>query len=218
MFIQVKQITSFVLILFMGFSLSAQEADTVVYSEADSLQDVMLKQLEQQLKTVNSKLWVFNQQQKELTDSLELVNNEQAARIMSLEDGSENLEKKLQLAEAEIENNDRKLLEEKKRFRQALFITVPILFIVSVVLAALLFLLVRKYKNTTDFQLNALRKYTYDGLEDVKAGYAAEIKRRVKKITAKLKPKSKKGNSNPKKRNAKKAKVNKQKAKSKSKK
>lgn len=189
---QVKQITFFTLILFMTYSLSAQEIDTITYSEADSLQDVMLKKLEKQLKVVNYKLLKINKEQQEASDSLELINREQAEQIRALAEGSEKLEKQLQLAEAEIEINDEEVLESRKKFKRALFISIPVLFIISVVLAVLLFLMVQKHKSFTETQINALRKYTYDELEDVKAGYVDEIKRRVKKIAAKLKPGKKK--------------------------
>ena len=55
MFNQIKQITLISLIMFMGIRLSAQQTDSVIYSETDSLQDVMLKQL----KASFVKQWLF---------------------------------------------------------------------------------------------------------------------------------------------------------------
>ena len=200
MFNQVKQITFFTLILFMAFSLSAQEIDTLTYSEADSIQDVRLKQMEQQLKAVNYKLLKINRAQQEERDSIELINRQQSEEIRILAGRSEHLKKQLQLAEVQIEVNDVKLRESRTKFKRSLFVSIPVLFIIFVLMAVFLFLLIQKNKSRTEIQLNALRKYTYDELEDVKAGYVDEIKRRVKKIAAKLKPFPRKKSSKKQKR------------------
>lgn len=109
-------------------------------------------------------------------------------QIRDLAVGSQILEEKLKDAKERIERNDKTYQEEKSKLRISLFIAVPVLLIVPFVLAASLFLLLRRYRIKTEFQINALRKYTYEELDDVKAGYMDEIKRRVKKVTVKLKP------------------------------
>lgn len=68
MLAQVKLITFSTFILFMVLSFSAQQIDTVVYIELDSIQDARLEILEQQLNTVNSMLLKTSREQQETAD------------------------------------------------------------------------------------------------------------------------------------------------------
>lgn len=192
MFILFKRTTLLVLFLFMATIASAQVVDTVIYSEADSMQDVVLKELERKIRSVHSSLWMIDKEHKELTDSMGIVNEEQAEQIDLLLKEAEILGNKLQQAETEIEMTEKKLQESRKKFSSILYVTVPILLLITLVLTAFLYVMVRKYKNSADLQINSLRKYTYEELEDVKAGYVDEIKRRVKKLATKFKPVPKK--------------------------
>ncbi len=190
-----KRIAIFSITVFLTSIVNAQDGDTIVYSETDSLQDVRIEQLHQQIGSVKSLLGNNIQGLELKTDSLLTVNESQADQILKLSEESELLRKKLASAYEEIGENMHRLKDGKKTFKTVYFITVPVLLLVALTVFAILFVLLTRHRNSTNTKIKALRKYTHEGIEEVRADYVKEIKRRVKKITSKLKRSNKRKGS-----------------------
>ncbi len=187
------------IILVLTSTVIAQGEDAIVYNETDSLQDLQVEKLElqlvhlkQQIEVVKSLLGNSIQQQKFEADSLKMENESQADQIIQLSEESILLTEKLASAFKEIEQSQVKLQESKRIFKTVYFVTVPVLLLVVLSILAILLILISRHKNSTNAKMNALRKYTYEGIEEVRSDYVNEIKRRVKKIAAKLKGSGKK--------------------------
>ena len=195
MLVHFKRIVFFSLTVFLVFSLSAQNEDTVVYTEADSLQDVQLKKMEQQIGALNYSIRKNNREQKNITDSLLLINDEQAARIILLTEKSEILKKGLTQASEHIGDTDKKLNESRRKIIRLFFVSGPLLFLLLITVSIFLYLMIVRNRKSTEIHINALRKYTLLGMEEVREDYIKEIKRRAKKLTVKFKGSGKKGKS-----------------------
>jgi hypothetical protein len=186
-------------ILVLTSTVMAQGELAIVNDETDSLQDLQIENLEQQIDYMNLQMEVLkslfrmNTQKQQLeTDSLKLINETQADQIIQLYAESELQTKKLASAFKEIEQSHVRLEESKRAFKTVYFVTVPVLLLVALTILAILLVLLSRHKNSTNAKMNALRKYTYEGIEEVRSDYVNEIKRRVKKIASKLKSAGKK--------------------------
>lgn len=178
--------------LILAGTVIAQNIDTIAYTETDSLQDFQIEHLDKQIDLVKSLLRKNSDLHELRIDSLEDANEAQADQLEKLSKESELLMEKVASAFKEIEQSQGKLQESKKLFRTIYFLTVPILLLVAISIFVILLVLLTRQKNSTNAKLNALRKYTLDGIEEVRADYMSEIRRRVKKITAKFKGSGKK--------------------------
>ncbi len=188
----IKRILLFSILLCLATYLSAQAEDSVVYSEQDSVQDVKLENLEKQLRSVNFLLRKNDLEQQQVSDSLKTANIELESKVQLLNTESVFVKEKLAQTFRELEQNKNKLEESKKVFKTIYFVTVPIVFLFVLSAFIVLLVLLSRYKTSTNAKFIALRKYTYEGIQEVRADYLHEIKRRVKKIAGKLKVKSKK--------------------------
>jgi len=191
MLVHFKRIVFFSLAVFFTFSLSAQ--DTVVYGETDSLQDIQLKKMEQQIGALNYSIRKNNREQKNVTDSLMLINDKQAARIILLTEKSEILKRELIETSELIGDTDKKLNESKRKISLLFFISGPLLLLLIITVSTILYLMIVRNRKSSEIHINALRKYTLQGMEEVREDYIKEIKRRAKKLTVKLKGSGKKG-------------------------
>jgi len=187
-----KRIILLSISLYLAGTVTAQNIDTYAYSETDSLQDIQIEHLDKQIEVVKSLLRKNMDSQALRIDSLKSANEEQADQLVKLLKESELLTKKLASAFEEIEQSQGNLKESNRVFKTIYFITVPVLLLVAMTVFAILLVLLTRHKNSTNAKINALRKYTLDGIEEVRADYMSEIKRRVKKIAATLKGSGKK--------------------------
>lgn len=206
-----KRIILLSISLILAGTVIAQNTDTSSYTYADSLQDIQIEHLDKQIEVVKSLLRKYRDSQELRFDSLNNANKEQADQIVKLSKESELLTKKLASAFEEIEQGQGKLKENKRVFKTIYFITVPVLLLLALTVFTILMVLLTRHKNSTNAKINALRRYTIDGIEEVRADYMSEIRRRVKKIAAKLKGSGKKKKGKSKKGKSKKGKVKREK-------
>ncbi len=195
MIVHFKRIILFLLLIGIAFSSFAQEGGSTVYTEADSLQDVQLKEMRQQINALNYSIRKNRGEQQIITDSLVIFNEEQTAKILSLREKSEILKRELVEASELIEQTDIKLSESRQKISRLIFITGPLLLFITIAVSMVLYLIIVRNRKSADIKMNALRKYALQGMEEVREDYVKEIKRRLKKLTSKLKGTGKKQKS-----------------------
>ena len=89
--------------------------------------------------------------------------------------------------QGQVTSNHDQNQERRIIYRRYFLIVIPVLLVIISLVFFLLYMMIGRMRKSTNAHINALRKYTYEGIEEVRADYINEIKRRVKKISTKLK-------------------------------
>lgn len=182
------------MLLLSGFvSAVGQEVGGTKTSETDSLQELRILELEQQVKRLQYQMQELSREQDRQTDSLLLMWKQQTTL---LEESRKTLRKTTdELNELELKHavSMGKTQMYRQRLRQVFWLTGTSLFLL--LLGAFIYLLIRqqRIRNALDHRLSVLRKYTREEIGESHRENRKYLKKRMKKIAAKLTSGKKKG-------------------------
>ncbi len=174
-------------------SAAGQDPGGTEPSEADSLQDLRIRELEQQVKSLQYQMQELSREQDKQTDSLLLLWKQQTTL---LEESRVTLRKTIdELNERELKHavSMGKTQMYRQRLRQVFWLTGTSLFLL--LLGAFIYLLIRqqRVRNTLEHRVIALRKYTLNEIGEAHRENRKYLKKKIKKIAAKLASGKKKG-------------------------
>lgn len=180
--------------LLAGFIAAAgQEVSETETSEADSLQDLRIRELEQQVKSLQYQVQESSWEQERQIDSLLLLWKQQTTLLeesrVTLRQTTDEL-KELELKHAVSMG---KTQMYRQRLRQVFWLTGTSLFLL--LLGAFIYLIIRqqRIRNALDLRVSIFREYTREEIEEARRANRKYLKKRMKKIAAKLTSRKKKG-------------------------
>jgi len=175
--------------------LLAAAQDSLLIRESlfrDSLQDLQLAEMEQELKRVETAFRKWSQATEKLTDSLRVAAIQQQEAAEKLRKENIRTGKVLGELQQSIGTTRAVIAERSQRFNRIIFIAVPSLLILILLSTLIFFWLISRLQQRTDSQIRTLKRYTYEGIEEIRTDYVQEMKRRLKKFSSRLKKNEKK--------------------------
>ncbi len=155
-------------------------------SLADSIRDARIKELQQQINILKYDYRIHQRNYENVIDSLEKSLAGQEHRISIQRAHVDTLVKRLAGTNWELDLTRSRMAEEEQKFRTLFLVFAPSLLFLILGTLVISLLLFNKYQEKTEMKFNALRKYTYQEMEEVKDTFMEEIKKRVKKLGKKI--------------------------------
>lgn len=115
-------------------------------------------------------------------DSLEKLMKAMERELRDLALWSDELRSDLEVLQEGVEQNEAIIAVEKQRFTRLLLIAGPALLALILLSTVLFFLLIRRHQESTEYKINALKKYTYTEIEETRTDLMQQFKKRVKKL------------------------------------
>ena len=180
-------------LVFAPGQLSAQDSVSLYEKQyIDSIRQVLTRDYDRQMdryrafseQVAASNMATIDSLEKWL-EAMELELRDQALESDELRSGL----KALQLA---VEQNEAIIEVEKQKFTRLLLIAGPALLTLILLSTVLFFLLIRRQQESTEYKINALKKYTYTEIEETRTDLMKQFKKRVKKLRDGMKKKNEK--------------------------
>ena len=192
---QIKYFIAVLLFMFPVFTSSnaRDEAFTDGINRSDSLQvidslmEVQKNQLNRQLDILESRLTRIMEQQQEIIDSLVEVSVQFDAEISEWERENRELNAQLEQTGQMTVMNKHLINAEKDKIRRIFYIAGPALLALILISTVLFFLLITRQAEQTDRKIMALRKYTYNEVDETRSELLNSFKKRIKKLREKMK-------------------------------
>ncbi len=182
----IRQIKCLYLLFALGFAtgpLSAQ--DTVSLHEKlyiDSIRKVLTRDYARQMDRYRTYSEQVAASSMATIDSLEKKMQAMERELRDLALWSDELRSDLEVLRRGVEQNEAIIAVEKQRFTRLLLIAGPALLALILLSTVLFFLLIRRHQESTEYKINALKKYTYTEIEETRSDLMQQFKKRVKKI------------------------------------
>jgi hypothetical protein len=190
---QFKFLLVLAILVFPQFLRSQDTASLQEIATADSLRELQVRQLRTELERLTSQYRRLSMQSERRIDSLMAILNAQSAALGALRQADDNIQEEVRHIAVMVATTRAALEEDRQRTRRTVLIAVPSLLIIILIASAAFFLLLNRYQRKTDASIRTLRKYTYEGLEEIRTDFTDEIRKRVKKILTRFAKKEKKG-------------------------
>ncbi|MDF1573534.1 MAG: hypothetical protein P1P82_18165 [Bacteroidales bacterium] len=187
---QIKSMALLFALVFPSLLLSAQDSVSLHEAQSlDSIRKVLANDYARQLNRYRELSEQEAASNRAAVDSLEESILEMDREIRNLAVAGLELRSELDALEQALEQNTAVFEAERQRFARLLLIAGPSLLTLILLSTVLFFLLIRRQQESTDFKINALKKYTYTEIEETRTDLSDQFRKRVKKLREKLKGK-----------------------------
>ncbi len=153
----------------------------------DSLMEVQAQQLNRQLYFLEDRLMRAMEQQQVMIDSLVAISILLDEQIGDLERENRDLNAQLEQTGQIAVMNKHLINAEKEKVRRIFYIAGPALLALILISMVLFFLLISRQAEQTDRKIMALRKYTYNEVDETRSELLNSFKKRIKKLREKMK-------------------------------
>ncbi len=170
-------------LVFAPGHLSAQDSVSLHEKQyIDSIREVLTRDYDRRMDRYRS----FSEQvaaaNRASIDSLEKVMEAMELELRDLILGSDELRSELEVLQLAVEQNEAIIEVEKQKFTRLLLIAGPALLALILLSTVLFFLLIRRQQESTEYKINALKKYTYTEIEETRTDLMKQFKKRVKRL------------------------------------
>lgn len=184
-----RQIKFLLCILILSTGIVVHAQDSVFFEAietADSIHEMQISRLRSDLERLSAEFRRYTQEYEITIDSLMLILDARKAEIGDLHRANDEAREEIARVAAMVVSTRAALEENRRSARQMLLIAVPSLLIIILIASLLFFSQLSRYQKRTETSIRTLRKYTCEGIEEMRTGYAEEIRKKVKKMFTKF--------------------------------
>jgi len=153
----------------------------------DSLMEIQAQQFNRQLYFLEGRLMRAIEDKQVMIDSLVGISILLDEQISDLERENRDLNARLEQTGQMAVMNKHLINAEKEKVRRIFYIAGPVLLALILIFTVLFFLLISRQAEQTDRKIMALRKYTYNEVEETRSELLKSFKKRIKKLREKMK-------------------------------